>query len=199
MMSRLISACIIGAFALTSCAIAEDAVPRTITVDADSEFGVVAGGAAAAGDRIIYLLAPLGAEEQRRLRAVRRETSADPREVLQELVSGENVEENAAGLNSAIPADLEIGAARTVGTRLTVDINDALGELSEVGLLQALAQIVATATEIEQVQQVRLRVDGENRAWPTGDGEVSELPLTIYDFPEFLETSQPGFPTTPAS
>lgn len=198
MIARIVTVLTAAALTLASCSISEDAVPRAISEDPADGFGVVAGGAAAAGDRVIYLLAPLGAEEQRRLRAVRRETSSDPREVLQELVNGENVEENAAGLNSAIPADLEIQSARTVGTRLTVDINDALSELSEIGLLQALAQIVATATEIEQVQQVRLRVNGDNRAWPTGDGEVSELPLTIYDFPEFLETSQPGFPTTPS-
>ena len=49
------------------------------------------------------------------------------------------------------------------------------------------------------MQQVRLRVDGENQGWPTGDGEVTDRPLTIYDYPEFLETSQPDFPALPSA
>ncbi len=115
------------------------------------------------------------------------------------MLAGGNEDESALGLTSAIPADLEIEQARTVGTRLTIDINDALGELSDLGLRQALAQIVATASEIDQVQQVRLRVGGQNQGWPTGDGEVTDRPLTIYDYPGFLESSQPAFPALPSA
>ncbi|NKB42009.1 MAG: hypothetical protein GKR86_13430, partial [Ilumatobacter sp.] len=131
---------------------------------------------------------------QPRLRAVSRNDATDAEELLTSLLAGANEDENALGLTTAIPADLAIEQARTVGTRLTIDINDALSELSDLGLRQALAQIVATAFEVDQVQQVRLRVNGQNQGWPTGDGEVADRPLTIYDYPEFLETSQPDFP-----
>ena len=182
-----------------SCAIREDAVPRDIPIDQRGNFGELARGDAAEGASRIYLLSPVGTDEQPRLRAVPRSEAANAEELLTSLLAGANEDENALGLTSAIPADLEIEQARTVGTRLTIDINDALNELSDLGLRQALAQIVATASEVDQVQQVRLHVGGQNQGWPTGDGEVTDRPLTIYDYPEFLESSQPDFPALPSA
>ena len=182
-----------------SCAIREDGTPRDIPIDQRGNFGEVATGDAAEGASRIYLLSPVGTDEQARLRAAPRSEAADAEELLTSLLAGANEDENALGLTSAIPTDLEIEEATTVGTRLTIDINDALSELSDLGLRQALAQIVATASEVDQVQQVRLRVGGENQGWPTGDGEVTDRPLTIYDYPEFLESSQPDFPALPSA
>ncbi len=185
---------VILAALFASCAIREDGSPRDIPVTQRGNFGDPATGDAAEGASRIYLLSPVGTDEQPRLRAVSRNDATDAEELLTSLLAGANEDENALGLTTAIPADLAIEQARTVGTRLTIDINDALSELSDLGLRQALAQIVATASEVDQVQQVRLRVNGQNQGWPTGDGEVADRPLTIYDYPEFLETSQPDFP-----
>jgi spore germination protein GerM len=192
-MQRILLIVILAAV-LASCAIREDGAPREIPIDQRGNFGEVATGDAAEGASRIYLLSPVGTDEQPRLRAVPRSDAANAEELLTSLLAGANEDENALGLTSAIPTDLEIEQARTVGTRLTIDINDALSELSDLGLRQALAQIVATASEVDQVQQVRLRVNGQNQGWPTGDGEVTDRPLTIYDYPEFLESSQPDFP-----
>ena len=180
---------------LTSCAIREDAAPREIPIAERGNFGELATGDAAEDGTRIYLLSP----EQPLLRAVPRSEAATAEDLLTSLLAGANEDENALGLTTAIPTDLEIQQARTVGTRLTIDINDALSELSDLGLRQALAQIVATASEVDQVQQVRLRVGGENQGWPTGDGEVTDRPLTIYDYPEFVESSQPDFPALPSA
>jgi len=185
---------VILATTFASCAIQEDGAPRDIPINQRGNFGDPATGDAAEGASRIYLLSPVGTDEQPRLRAVPRSDAADAEELLTSLLAGANEDENALGLTSAIPTDLVIEQARTVGTRLTIDINDALSELSDLGLRQALAQIVATASEVDQVQQVRLRVNGQNQGWPTGDGEVADRPLTIYDYPEFLESSQPDFP-----
>lgn len=190
---------VLAAVLAASCAIREDSAPRDIPIDQRGNFGDVATGDVAEGASRIYLLSPVGTDEQPRLRAVRREEAADAEELLTSLLLGANEDESALGLTSAIPAELEIEEATTVGTRLTIDINDALNELSDLGLRQALAQIVATASEVDQVQQVRLRVGGENQGWPTGDGEVTDRPLTIYDYPEFLESSQPNFPALPSA
>ena len=184
---------------LTACSIQEDSAPRDIPPDQRGNFGEVATGDAAEGGSRIYLLSPVGTDEQALLRAVPRSEATNPEELLTSLLAGANADENALGLTSAIPTGLEIQQARTVGTRLTVDINDALNELSDLGLRQALAQIVATASEIDQVQQIRLRVDGQNQGWPTGDGEVTDRPLSIYDYPGFLESSQPPFPALPSA
>jgi len=181
-----------------ACSVREDARPRVIPVEQRNNVNEIATGEEAEGASRIYLLSPVGTEEQIQLRSVPRNEAVSPADLLASLLRGANEAETAAGLSTAIPADLEIKSARTVGTRLTIDINDAFNELSDDGLRQALAQLVATAGEIDQVQQVRLRVDGENQGWPTGDGVLTDRPLTIYDYPGFLETSQPAFPSLPA-
>lgn len=182
---------------LASCTISEDSAPKDIPADQRGNFGEPAAGDAAIGGSRIYLLSPVGTDEQSLLRAVPRSDATNPEELLTSLIAGANADESASGLSSAVPEDLAILDASTVGTRLTIDINDALDELSDQGLRLALAQIVATASEIDQVRQIRLRVNGQNQGWPTGDGEVTDRPLTLYDYPGFLETSQPDFPAIP--
>jgi spore germination protein GerM len=189
--------CIALVLGVSACSISEDAAPKDIPEDQRGNFGELATGDAAIGGSRIYLLSPAGTDDQSFLRAVQRSDATNPEELLDSLVAGANGDESADGLTTAIPADLVIAEASTVGTRLTIDINDALNGLSDRGLRQALAQIVATSSEIDQVQQVRLRVNGQNQGWPTGDGEVTDRPLTIYDYPGFLESSQPDFPALP--
>lgn len=198
-MRRLICIVIAATALAAGCAIREDPAPRAIPEEEQDAFGEIATGDAAEGVGRIYLLSPVASDGQTQLRSVSRVEPANPEELMASLVAGPNEEESAIGLSSAIPTDLEILAARTVGTRLTIDINDALNELSDNGLRQALAQIVATAVAIDQVQVVRLRVDGENQVWPTGGGEGTDQPLSIYDYPGFLETSQPDYPTPPSA
>ncbi|MGB3737673.1 MAG: GerMN domain-containing protein [Ilumatobacter sp.] len=198
-MHRLLTAAVTAALLFTGCAIREDPVPRAISEEDQANFGEIATGDVAEGGGRIYLVSPSAPDAQPQLRAVSRNEPANPQELLRSLVLGANPDESALGLSSAIPTDLEIIGARTVGTRLTIDINDALDELSDQGLRQALAQIVATASSIDQVQLVRLRVDGEPQVWPTGDGEGTDQPLSIYDYPGFLETSQPDFTAPPSA
>lgn len=181
-----------------ACSVREDARPRVIPAEQRDDLNEIATGEEAEGASRIYLLSPVGADEQIRLRSVPRNEAVSPTDLLASLLRGANEAETSAGLSTAIPTDLEIRSARSVGTRLTIDINDAFNELSDDGLRQALAQLVATASEVGQVEQVRLRVDGENQGWPTGDGVITDRPLSIYDYPGFLETSQPDFPSLPS-
>lgn len=192
---------LVAAGMFCSCSIREDPEPRAIPEDDANVFGAnTATGDVATGDRSIYLVTPTGADEQPQLRSVRRQdASSDPLDLLTSLVAGPNPDEGGAGLSSVIPSELVIRDARTVGTRLTINMNDELSTLSDSGLRLALAQIVATASEIDEVQQIRLRVNGENRSWPTGSGEVTDQPLSIYDYPGFVETSQPAFPALPTA
>jgi spore germination protein GerM len=183
---------------VTSCSIREDAAPREIPQAENEVFGEFPTGEDASGDRSIYLLTPVNADEQPQLRSVRRNTSSNPLDLLDSLLLGPNLQENEDGLTSALPDDLMVLDTRTVGTRLTIDLNDALTRLSDVGQRVALAQIVATVTSIDRVQQVRVLVDGENRPWPTGDGTVTDRPLSIYDYPGLVESSQPPFPALAA-
>lgn len=198
MMRRVLLLAGVITLAGSACSVREDAGPRIIPAEQRNDVNEIATGEEAEGASRIYLLSPVGTEEQIQLRSVPRNEAVSPADLLASLLRGANEAETAAGLSTAIPANLEIKSARTVGTRLTIDINNAFNELSDDGLRQALAQLVATAGEIGQVQQVRLRVDGENQGWPTGDGVITERPLSIYDYPGFLETSQPAFPSLPA-
>jgi spore germination protein GerM len=198
MMGRMLVLCAAIALVGGACSVREDARPRVIPAEQRDDVNEIATGEEAEGASRIYLFSPVGTDEQIRLRSVPRNEAVSPTDLLASLLRGANEAEASAGLSTAIPADLEIRSARTVGTRLTIDINDAFNELSDDGLRQALAQLVATAGEIGQVQQVRLRVDGQNQGWPTGDGVVTDRPLSIYDYPGFLETSQPDFPSLPS-
>jgi spore germination protein GerM len=118
--------------------------------------------------------------------------------VLESLFAGPNSSERDAQLDTAIPSDVELLGARSVGEVLTVDVNDVFDELTPDGLRLAVAQIVSTATDIDGVQSVQLRIEGEPGVWPLGNGELTQRPLTKYDYPGLVESSQPAFPAIPS-
>ena len=181
------------------CAVPEDGEPRDIPDDRIVGFEGAATGDEAAGASRIYLLTPPSDDEQRRLRAVPREgETGGAEELLRSLFSGPNADEVENSLGTALPPDIELLSERLVGTVLTIDIDNSLAELSDDGVRLALAQIVATASVIDGVDVVRIRVNGANQAWPTGDGRLVVEALSIYDYPGYLESSQPPFPALPA-
>lgn len=198
--SILLAALFAGLSVLSAaCSIGEDSEPRNIPEDRIVGFGAGATGDAATGASRIYLLTPPTDDGQRRLRAVSRVAeTGGPDELLQSLFSGPNADEVERSLGTALPTDIVLISARTVGTRLTIDINNSLAELSDEGVRFALAQIVATASEIDGIERVRIRVEGANQAWPTGDGRLVIEALSIYDYPGFLESSQPPFTALPS-
>ncbi len=78
-----------------------------------------------------------------------------------------------------------------------VDVNDALLDLTGGDLIDAVAQIVFTASEIPGAESVLIRVDGATREWPDGSGAQHRGPLTTYDFIGYAESAQPAFPVSP--
>jgi spore germination protein GerM len=197
-MRRMLTMAIIALVATTGCAIQPDASPNDLPVERADVFGEPATGDEAAGTNRIYLLAPTDREAPQRLRSVQRDVPTLPASVLASLFAGPNASERDAQLDTAIPADVELLAARPVGQVLTVDLNDAFDQLTADGLRLAVAQIVSTATDIDGVRSVQLRIDGEPRVWPLGNGELTDRPLTEYDFPGLVESSQPAFPAIPS-
>ncbi|MFN3254658.1 MAG: GerMN domain-containing protein [Ilumatobacter sp.] len=196
-MKRLLAILTVALAALAGCSIREDTVPRDIPSDRVGGFGDIATGDAAVGASRIFLLTPPGADDQRQLRAVPRTVTGGPEALLRSLFAGPNPTEIQASLSTAIPPELQLDSARAVGRVLTIDIDDGLAELSDSGVRSALAQIVATATQLDGVERVRIRVFGENQAWPTGNGRLVDEPLSIYDYPGLLESSQPAFTALP--
>jgi len=197
-MTRTIPTLIATVLVITGCSIQPDASPNDLPAERAEVFGDVATGDEAAGANRIYLLAPPDPEEAQRIRSVQRDVTNTPRSILSSLFAGPNASERDALLDTAIPAEVELLDARPVGRVLTVDLNDAFDELTPEGLRLAVAQIVSTATDINGVESVQLRIDGESRVWPLGNGELANRPLTRFDYPGLVESSQPPFPAIPS-
>lgn len=186
---------------LTGCGIEPQSAPSDIPAELQADFGVSeAGGDDAAGTNRIYLLAPAAPDEPQRLRSVLRAVAGDPDPLLASLFSGPNEEEQAAGLSSVLPRELElVRETRTIGEVLYLDVSDDLEELTPEALRIAVAQIVATASGIDGISAVRLRVEGVegDQLWPVGDGELTADTLTVYDYPGLIESTQPALPALP--
>ncbi len=198
-MRRAFSSMIAAALLFAGCSIQPDASPNDLPAERAEVFGDVETGDEAAGSNRIYLLAPTDPEEAPRIRSVQRAVPTTPQSILASLFAGPNAAERDTLLDTAIPADVELLAdPRPVGEVLTLDLNDAFDELTPDGLRLAVAQIVSTATDINGVESVQLRIDGEPRVWPLGNGELTDRPLTRFDYPGLVESSQPPFPAIPS-
>lgn len=187
--------------AAVACSIPTDGAPRVIPEEERVDFVELGTGDPATGSNLIYLLAPTQPDEQQRLRAVQRDVDRSARALLDSLFLGPNIDEIADGMGTAIPADLALNSARTVRAVLTVDISDNLSTLNTLtvdAVTLAVAQIVATASELDSIRAVRITVNGEEQVWPLGNGGLASRALTVYDYPGLVESSQPEYPAIPS-
>ena len=184
--------------AVSACSIQPDAAPRDIP---EGERGlldpVTPEGGEAAGSTRVFLVAD-GDEGQRRLRSVLRRVDATPTAALEELFKGANDQEDEAGLGSELPAELTLLDADPIAGTLQVDVSQEILDLPAPALLLAVAEIVFTASELDGVREVRLKVNGQNREWPDGSGELQSRALTVYDYPGLAESSQLAYPPIPS-
>ena len=96
-------------------------------------------------------------------------------DVLEALVRGPSSAETAAGLQSAVPAQTTvIGAVVGAGGTATVNLGGTLGQLVGQAQIEAVAQIVFTATALPGVVQVVFQLAGQPIDVPVANGaEVS--------------------------
>lgn len=195
--TRRATAATIGVVALAACGVQPDAAPRDLPED-ERAIAVAVGpsGSDASGANRIYLVAP---GEDGLLRSVPRQAETR-QELIEILLAGPNDNELSAQYSSFIPSSTELISARTQGQVLTINLTGGITELSGENLAQAVAQIVYTASELDGIEAVQLRADGEALAWPKANLETTSDPLTIYDYPipNFVVTAQPDFPPVPA-
>jgi hypothetical protein len=151
------------------------------------------------GDTRIYLLATPQTGVRTQLRAVTRDVAQAPSSALAALLAGPTSNEQTVQLRSAIPEGTELRSATFVapGT-VTVDVSADLFEATGDELIDAIAQIVFTASAVERVERVQVVVDGEPKQLPRGDGQLVAGPLTVFDFPERVASSQPHYPAIPS-
>jgi len=182
-----------------SCGIAADDGPRDIPAADQVELGRGGDGnaGAATGTARVYFLSPSVVGQSESLESVARDVNETPTELLQALLDGPNQTEQSEQLRTALPVDTQLIDSRRQGLVLRVNLSDDVLELSGQVLIAAIAQIVFTASELEGVNGVRILVAGANQQWPVGSGELTSEPLTVYDYPGLVPSSQPEFPAFP--
>lgn len=187
--------------ASSSCAIQPDSSPKDIPQGDRAPMELIDPDAgASAGSSRVFLLTSDEDNGERRLRSVLRSVpDASPSAVLQELFRGPNRQEFDAGLRSGLPEGLVLLSARSVAGTLNVDVSSHILELPGSALRLAVAEIVFTASQLDGVRAVRLRVDGKIRGWPDGSGELQNTPLSVYDYPGLAESTQPAYPPVPSA
>lgn len=171
-----------------ACGISADDQPRNVlpaerpTVPTTAP----AGSAQPGSGSIVFFLGLPGESAVAPLVGVGRPDTSEPSSLVSLLLEGPTeTERSQSGLRTAVPAGTALinASLDTQGT-LTVDLSaDFLSSAGDV-LLDAVAQIVFTATRAENVRRVRLLIEGEPQDWPTSSGTTTRDPLSIYDFLE---------------
>lgn len=191
---RLIVAC--TALSLTACGISADESPRDIPPAQQQDLGL---GDSSAGETTgrarIYLLAP---GDGNTLVAAARDVAEAPDPLLRELLAGANAAELGQQYRTAIPSGTTLLSTRLQGTTLRVDLSAELLQLTGSDLVEALAQIVFTASEVPGVSRVVVLVEGAAQQWPSADGELQTQALTVYDYPGMVASAQPEYPAFPS-
>ncbi len=197
-MSERVLAALVAAAVLAGCAIQSDTSPRDIPVaDRALSADLPAEGGEAAGSTRVFLVRETD-DGTARLKSVPRSVQPTPTAVMQELLKGPNAQEDERGITSALPRGLVLLSARAGAGVMTVDFSAQLLDEPAPRLQLAIAEIVFTASELEEVREVRIRVNGTNRPWPDGQGELQTAPLTVYDYPGLVESTQPAYPPIPS-
>ncbi len=201
---RLPARCVIAAgllaVAVSSCSIDAERSPRDIAIrdrrDLHVNLDQTAGAAIGAGR--IYLLSPEVIGQPRTLQSVARDVGATPADALRALFEGPNTDELKALLRTAIPPGTRLLDATQDGAQLVVNVSNELQQLTGEALIDGVAQIVMTASEIAGVAAVSILIDGVPQQWPASNGVLQSEPLTRYDFPGLVVSSQPAFPSVPS-
>ena len=193
--------CILLTVGISGCGIASDDGPRDIPAADQVELG--RGGDSNAGAAIgtarVYFLSPEVVGQAALLESVARDVAETPTALLQALLAGPNQTEQSNQFRTALPVGTQLLDARRQGFVLRVDLTDAVLQLSGEVLITAIAQIVFTASEIEGVRGVTIVVAGADQQWPVGGGELTSTPLTVYDYPGLVSSSQPDYPAFPSA
>jgi spore germination protein GerM len=182
------------------CSISPDSAPRDIPVLQQDELLASSDRAAGAatGTSRIFLLSPEAGGQATTIVEVPRDVDETPVALLVALLAGPNDDELDAQYRTAIPTDVEVRSAQVRGGTLIVDMSAGLLQLAGDGLIDAIAQIVFTSSELPGVRSVKILIDGADQQWPTGTGVFQSTPLSVYDYPGLLASAQPDHPAVPS-
>lgn len=184
----------------TACSIDPEGTPRNIAVKDQGDLQSTPDQAAgpSTGSGRIYLLSPEVPGQPRTLRSVARELQDAPADAMRALFEGPNTDELKELLRTAIPPGTRLLDVTRNGSELIVNVSEELQQLTSEALVDGVAQIVLTASDISGVSSVSIEIDGVPQEWPAVSGELRSEALTPYDFPGLVLSSQPAFPSVPS-
>ena len=190
---------------LAACGIPSDGRPRDIAADERLQLADTKAPEQAAatpnGPKVYFL--SQGPNGEDRLQPAGRDVVSSPTAVLTELFNGLTAKEQQTNKwRTAVPPDTKLvdtPVQQPDGT-LVVDLNQAFFQASGPAQINAVAQVVFTATALDGVQRVKILVEGQPQGWPRGDGTAQLVgePLTQYAYPELNPDSQPDYPPAPS-
>jgi spore germination protein GerM len=184
---RRLLAATIGVLGLAGCGIPTDDAPRAISrenvPDDVADAATETTAPETVGAAIFLVQAP---DEGPRLVAVERPIPVEsqssrptPAAVLEALlVAKANDEERVAGISNLIPESTRLASTpESLGTTLLIDLTRPIFDVAGENQRAAFGQIVCTADELDGVDAVQFRVDGEPIEAQTGSG-ATDQPVT---------------------
>ena len=124
----------------------------------------------------IYLLGPTDGLVARQ-RVV--QIPAPLKSILTALFAGPDQAEMQLDIGTAIPTDVAVLSVMTQGSVVTVNLNEAFGEITGTNTELAVAQVVATvAAESGPTTGVIFQIDGEQTSVPVASG--AQVPGPVY-------------------
>lgn len=131
-----------------------------------------------------FVSQPIALVADERVVMVRRDVAvpAGLSDVIRALIAGPTAEEVARGLSTAIPPAVRLLDLTTEGQRVTLDLSREFGRITGASEVDAVAQLVRTATSQAGVSQVSFAIEGSPIAVPTPDGATTTQPVSAADY-----------------
>jgi spore germination protein GerM len=183
-----LTACVVALAALSACGVSTDSEPHEISEanvpESDTPSQAPTTGQGGEETDVFFIRAEnddvrLVAQE----RTVRRPRTA--RGVLEALLlDGPDETERAFNITTAIPSSTTLASPPelTDDGVLVIDLTDGLFEVRGDELRNAYAQLVCTATELEEVEAVTFELDGGEIEALDGNGRSTTRPLRCADY-----------------
>jgi spore germination protein GerM len=167
---------------LAACGVPKDEIPRQIDAQ-DVPFNLLApttttSPAALPAASPTRTVTVFFAQSDGRLAPVEREVEAPAtlRKALLALLTGPRSQE--PNLSTAITSETRLLHVRgPVDGLVTIDLSEAILDVTGRQQIMALAQVVYTATDLPDVSSVLFQFEGSAREVPNGDGTLTSTPL----------------------
>lgn len=167
---------------LASCAIGPESEPEAVAVTIEPGTSARAE-ATGSGDHVVYLIDADGdlVESPRDLSA-----PVDIRQLLTSLLAGPTASEVDRGLSTAIPSSTVLSKADLVDDTLELDLRGDFAAAGGDREIAAIAQIVLTVTQLQDVDFVTFSLSGTRVAVPRGNGALTRDAVGHDDYLDLL-------------